>query len=153
MKLSTTKGTITARYVYRLNTSPISELLATSYSEQARDLKLLLPYPPFPPCWVSHNVHFRTSKRPDREAVNPQTVNHLCVSNVDNLTHPRSNTISSIPTRPIPPTRAPSLQLIQMLQPRQHNLLARLLNLPRQEHLVQYRVDLSLTHQPPQCSP
>ena len=35
------------------------------------------------------------------------------------------------------------LQLIQMLQARQHNLFARLLDLPRQKHLVENRVDLS----------
>ena len=32
--------------------------------------------------------------------------------------------------------RIPSLQLIQMLQPRQHHLFTRLLNLPRQKHLI-----------------
>jgi hypothetical protein len=42
-----------------------------------------------------------------------------------------------------------------MLQPRQHNLLTRLLNLPRQKHLIQYRIHLikikhqiQLTHVP-----
>lgn len=35
-----------------------------------------------------------------------------------------------------------------MLQPRQHNLLARLLNLPSQEHFIQYCVDLvEIKHQ------
>ena len=39
-------------------------------------------------------------------------------------------------------THTPSLQLVQMLQPRQHNLLTRLLDFARQEHLIEYRVDL-----------
>lgn len=41
-----------------------------------------------------------------------------------------------------PPGIPPLLQLIQMFQPRQHDLLARLLNLPRQKNLVQDRVHL-----------
>ena len=36
-----------------------------------------------------------------------------------------------------------------MLQPRQHNLLTRLLNLARQKHFIQYRIDLL----PPAVSP
>ena len=51
--------------------------------------------------------------------------------------------------------QAPSIQLIQMLQPRQHNLLTRLLDLPGQKHLIQNRINLikvkhqiQLTHIP-----
>ena len=36
-----------------------------------------------------------------------------------------------------------SLQLVQMLQPRQHNLLTRLLDLTRQEYLIEDGVNLS----------
>jgi hypothetical protein len=49
----------------------------------------------------------------------------------------------------------PLFQFIQMLQPRQNNLLTRLLNLPRQKHLVEDSIDLvkvehqiQLTHIP-----
>ena len=47
--------------------------------------------------------------------------------------------------RSIHETRNPSFQLIQMLQPRQDNLLTCLFNLSCQENLIQYRVDLILT--------
>lgn len=36
-----------------------------------------------------------------------------------------------------------SLQLVQMLQPRQHNLLTRLLDLTRQEYLIKDGINLS----------
>jgi hypothetical protein len=36
----------------------------------------------------------------------------------------------------------PLLQLVQVRQPRQHDLLVRLLNLARQKHLVKYRINL-----------
>lgn len=36
-----------------------------------------------------------------------------------------------------------SLQLVQKLQPRQYNLLTRLLNLTGEEYLIEYRVDIS----------
>ena len=52
----------------------------------------------------------------------------------------------SLYDHPIPPP--PSLQLIQMLQPRQHHLLTRLLNLARQKNLIQNRVHLvEIKHQ------
>ena len=49
-----------------------------------------------------------------------------------------------------PPTNS-SFQLIQMFQPRQHNLLTRLLNLPRQKHFIENRIDLYpiKSYQPP----
>ncbi len=47
-------------------------------------------------------------------------------------------------------TPPPSLELIKMLQPRQHHLLTRLLDLPSQKHLIQNGIDLSSS--PPQVS-
>jgi hypothetical protein len=45
-----------------------------------------------------------------------------------------------------PVLRSVLLQLIQMLQPRQHHLFARLLDLAGQEHLIQDSVDLFIRH-------
>jgi hypothetical protein len=69
---------------------------------------------------------------------------------------PCSLFLPALPTFPDPSTK--SIQPIQMLQPRQHDLLARLLNLARQKYLVQNSVHLvkikhqvQLTHVAEEC--
>ena len=57
--------------------------------------------------------------------------------------------LSSIPIRSSHAQQSSSLQLIQMLQPSQNNLLARLFNLSGQKHLIEYRVDLIPFKTPP----
>lgn len=57
--------------------------------------------------------------------------------------HPRNAKTPAIKTHSrIHPSIPSLLQFVQMLQPRQNNLLTRLLNLPRQKHLVQNGIDL-----------
>lgn len=54
---------------------------------------------------------------------------------------------NSFPSSPLRKLNTPipsiiSLQFVQMLQPRQHNLLTRLLDLTRQEYLIENGIDL-----------
>ena len=77
--------------------------------------------------------HSLCSRRASIPSLNsPATTASLCCC----LTNP-------VYSEPLPLLPRPlSLQFIQMLQPRQNNLLARLLNLARQKDLVEDRVDL-----------
>lgn len=86
-----------------------------------------------------HIYPFSHFGKPDQKVVTAQTSNHLSsfltFSYVDHPTFPPLDCIS--PTCIFSNvTPISSLQLVQMLQPRQHNLLTRLLNLASQKHFI-----------------
>ena len=101
-------------------------------------------------------VRFRTSKKakPNQKTVknenfqSPQPFSPFLPRSPSHISPGWSSSLPFPSAQSLDP-RTPSLQLIQMLQPRQNNLLARLLNLPGQKHLIQYRIHLNpSTYQP-----
>lgn len=78
--------------------------------------------------------------------LHPQSITHLLKHSIAHKSTPTPKPNKRLAKTPKHVRYEPrSLQFIQVLQPRQHNLLTRLLNLTRQKHLVENRIHLN-TH-------